>query len=81
MLLIKVLTELLSTGIFTISSINIPEYLPYFLDPSKYLIEYYQILYSMSRYWIMKLTSFFNIKSKNGKNGVSISSHLEKRKL
>ena len=70
MLLIKVLTELLSTGIFTISSINIPEYLPYFLDPSKYLIEYYQILYSMSRYWIMKLTSFFNIKSKNGKNTI-----------
>ena len=55
MLLIKVLTELLSTGIFTISSSNIPEYLPYFLDPSKYLIEYYQILYSMSRYWIMDL--------------------------
>lgn len=70
MLLIKVLTELLSTGIFTISSNNIPEYLPYFLDPSKYLIEYYQILYSMSRYWIMKLTSFFNIKSKNGKNTI-----------
>lgn len=67
MLLIKVLTELLSTGIFTITSSNIPEYLPYFLDPSKYLIEYYQILYSMSRCWIMELTSFFNIKSKNGK--------------
>lgn len=67
MLLIKVLTELLSTGIFTISSSNITEYLPYFLDPSKYLIEYYQILYSMSRCWIMELTSFFNIKSKNGK--------------
>ena len=67
MLLIKVLTELLSTGIFTISSSNIPEYLPYFLDPSKYLIKYYQILYSMSRYWIMELTSFYNLKSKNGK--------------
>lgn len=67
MLLIKVLTELLSTGIFTITSSNIPEYLPYFLDPGKYLIRYYQILYSMSRYWIMELTSFYNLKRKNGK--------------
>ena len=43
------------------------EYLPYFLEPGKYLIKYYQILYSMSRYWIMELTSFYNLKSKNGK--------------
>lgn len=66
MLLIKVRTNFYQLE-YLLLALVISRNIYHFLDPGKYLIEYYQILYSMSRYWIMELTSFFNIKSKNGK--------------